>query len=158
MGVPKETIRRRLFEGVAHTIFFGVAHTILVRASMNGKVAFYDTWVFPFNGQCWEYPRTPIRSPETPGLGGVGTRRPEADKWQDRSARGNGAQLYGPRVSDFLSHRIVKSSISMIDGKLEFQCTRNGPQNPPFCPGSPQNTFISFLRYLKTIFSQFSFP
>ena len=25
---------------------------------------------------------------------------------------------------------------------LEFQCTRNGPQNLPFCPGSLQDTFV----------------
>ena len=29
-----------------------------------------------------------------------------------------------------------------FDGKLTFQCNRNGPQNPPFCPGSLQDTFI----------------
>ena len=44
----------------------------------------------------------------------------------------NGAQLYGPRVSNFLSHRIVKSLTFRIYGKLKFQCTRNGPRNPPF--------------------------
>ena len=64
--------------------------------------------------------------------------------WQDRSVRKNGAQLYGPRVSSFLSHRIVKSLTFMIFGKLEFQCTRNGFRNPPFCPGSIQDTFIMF--------------
>ena len=42
----------------------------------------------------------------------------------------NGAQLYGPRVSNFLSHRIVKSLICMNFGKFEFQCTRDGPQIP----------------------------
>ena len=31
----------------------------------------------------------------------------------------------------------------------ECQCTGNDPQNLPFCPGTPQNTFI-FLRYFKT--------
>ena len=61
------------------------------------------------------------------------------------------------RVSNFLSHRIVKSLSSMIFGKLGFQCTRNGSQNPPFCPGSPQNTFI-FLRYFKTKFVQIHSP
>jgi hypothetical protein len=64
--------------------------------------------------------------------------------WQDRSERKNGAQLYGPRVSNFLSHRIVKSLMFMISGKFKFQCTRNGSQNPPFCPGSIQDTFITF--------------
>ena len=27
---------------------------------------------------------------------------------------------------------------------LEFQCTRNGPQNLPFCPGSLQDTFMIY--------------
>ena len=31
---------------------------------------------------------------------------------------------------------------STVVGKLESQCTRNGPQTPPFCPGSLQDTFI----------------
>ena len=64
--------------------------------------------------------------------------------WRDRNERKNGAQLYGPRVSNFLSHRIVNSLIVMIFGKLEFQCTRNDPQNPPYCPGSLQDTFIIY--------------
>ena len=29
----------------------------------------------------------------------------------------------------------------MISGKLSFQCTRNGPQNLPYCPRPIQNTF-----------------
>ena len=28
--------------------------------------------------------------------------------------------------------------------KLTFQCSRNDPQNPPFCPGSLQDTFIIY--------------
>ena len=32
----------------------------------------------------------------------------------------------------------------MISGKLTFQCTRNGPQNLPYCPGSIQDTFIIY--------------
>ena len=35
-----------------------------------------------------------------------------------------------------------------IDGKLTFRCTRNGPQNPPFCPGSLQDTFIIYSSIL----------
>ena len=45
-----------------------------------------------------------------------------------------------------------KVHFSTFDGKLESQCTRNGPKNPPFCPGSLQNTFIVFPRYLTTRF------
>ena len=37
-----------------------------------------------------------------------------------------------------------KVHFSTFSGKLTFQCTRNGPQNPPFCPGSPQDTFILY--------------
>ena len=62
--------------------------------------------------------------------------------WQDNSVRENGARLYGPRVSNFLSHRIAKSLICMISGNFKFQCTRNGNRNHQFCPGSPQNTFF----------------
>ena len=65
--------------------------------------------------------------------------------------RKNGAQLYGP---NFLSHRIVKSVTFRIYGKLKFQCTRNGPQNPPVCPWSPQDTFFIFPRYPTTRFPQ----
>ena len=38
-----------------------------------------------------------------------------------------------------------KSLTFRIYGKLEFQCTRNGTQNHPFCPGPIQDTFIIFL-------------
>ena len=51
-----------------------------------------------------------------------------------------------------------KVHLSTFDGKLEFQCNRNGSRNPPFCPGSPQNTFIICLRYFKTTFFKFMFP
>ena len=50
----------------------------------------------------------------------------------------------GSRVSNFLSHRIVKSLTFRIHGKLKCPCTRNGNQNHPFCPGSVQDTFIIF--------------
>ena len=80
---------------------------------------------------------------------GVLTRPKCAGKW--------GAQLYGPRVSNFLSHRIVQSSICMMLGKLEFQCTRNGPQNPPCCPGSPRNTFIIFSLIFQNHIFQIGF-
>ena len=44
---------------------------------------------------------------------------------------------------------------STFDGNLEFQCTRNGPQNPPFCPGSIQDTFIIIY---SSISHQHMFP
>ena len=37
-----------------------------------------------------------------------------------------------------------ESPLSTFDGKLTFQCTRNDPQNLPFCPGSLQDTFIIY--------------
>ena len=37
-----------------------------------------------------------------------------------------------------------KVHFSTFFGKLTFQCTRNCPQNPPFCPGSLQDTFIIY--------------
>ena len=45
-----------------------------------------------------------------------------------------------------------KVNFSTFSGKLTFQSTRNGPQNLPFCPGSLQDTFIIFPRYLTNIF------
>ena len=37
-----------------------------------------------------------------------------------------------------------KVQFSTFSGKLTFQCSRNGPQNPPFCPGSFQDTIIIY--------------
>ena len=45
-----------------------------------------------------------------------------------------------------------KVNFSTFSGQLTFQSTRNGPQNLPFCPGSLQDTFIIFSRYLTNIF------
>jgi hypothetical protein len=33
----------------------------------------------------------------------------------------------------------------MISGKLTFQCTEHGLQNPLYCPGSIQDTFIIYF-------------
>ena len=49
-----------------------------------------------------------------------------------------------------------KVHFSTFDGKLEFQCIRNGNQNHQFCPGSPQNTFIIFFDIKKPDVFQFS--
>ena len=46
-----------------------------------------------------------------------------------------------------------KVIFSTFSGKLTFQCTRNGAQNLPYCPGSLQDTFI-FLRYTTNIFPE----
>ena len=47
-----------------------------------------------------------------------------------------------------------KVHFSAFYGKLESQCTRNGPQNLPFCPGSPHNTFILFSSIFQNQVSQ----
>ena len=41
-----------------------------------------------------------------------------------------------------------KVDFSTFSGKLAFQCTRNGLQKPPFCPGSLQDTFIIYSSIL----------
>ena len=41
--------------------------------------------------------------------------------WQDRNEKKNGALLYGPWVSYFLSHQIVNFSTFRIYCKLTFQ-------------------------------------
>ena len=80
--------------------------------------------------------------------------------WPDRSVWENGAQLYGPRVFNFLSHRIVKSLTCRIYGKLKFQFTRNVYQNPPFCQGLSRTPLsfssISHHHSSPTIFSKTS--
>ena len=47
-----------------------------------------------------------------------------------------------------------KVHFSTFSGKLTFQSSRNGPQNPLFCPGSLQDTFIIY----SSISHQHIFP
>ena len=49
-----------------------------------------------------------------------------------------------------------KVNFSTFDGKLTFQCTRNGFQNHPFCPGSIQDTFIISSISHHQIFQKYS--
>ena len=93
-------------------------------------------------GKNWVFMKNLIYRPHM-AIEGVLTRQKCAEKWC--------ATLWA-RVANFLSHRIVKSLTFRIYGKLKFQCTRNGTQNPPFCPGSIQDTFIIFPPYLTTRF------
>ena len=46
-----------------------------------------------------------------------------------------------------------KIHFSTFACKLEFQCPRNGPQNPPYCPGSPEHLSYLFLDISPTYFS-----
>ena len=79
------------------------------------------------------------------GLGGVREERTEHTKLFSRTFAGSG--LTKRRASWF----------SWFSEILEFQCTRNGPQNLPFCPGSPQNTFILFSSIFQNQIFQMSF-
>ena len=56
--------------------------------------------------------------------------------------------------ADLVLHGIEKSTFQHFPVNWHFKvhCTRNGPQNLPFCPGSLQDTFIMFPRYLTNIF------
>ena len=52
------------------------------------------------------------------------------------------------------SYQTSGKSIFMIFGNIGIQCTRNGLQNLPFCPGSPHNTFILFSSIFQNQISQ----
>jgi len=71
--------------------------------------------------------------------------------WQDRNERKHIVQLCGPRVSYFLSHRIVTFFECMICGKLTFQCTRNGTQNFYIVQGLSGTPLLFSVRYLSNI-------
>ena len=63
----------------------------------------------------------------------------------DRTDRTKTAQQIVTRFG-LTWHREI--NFSTFSGKLTFQCTRNGPQNLPFCPGSLQDTFIIYSSIL----------
>ena len=71
-----------------------------------------------------------------------------------RGERTEHTQLFSRTFAGFGITCGQKVNFSTFSGKLELQCTRNGPQNPPFCPGSIKDTFIIFPRYLTNIFSK----
>jgi len=51
-----------------------------------------------------------------------------------------------------------KVNFSTFSGKQTFQCSRNCPQNHPFCPGSLQDTFIIYSSISHQHFSNNIFP
>ena len=53
-------------------------------------------------------------------------------------------RCYLQSFSRFGGTRCEKVHFSTFSGKLTFQCTRNGSRNPPFRPGSLQDTFIIY--------------
>jgi hypothetical protein len=73
--------------------------------------------------------------------------------WQDRSVRKNGAQLYGPWVSNFLSHRIVKSLTFRIVN-WNFNVLEMALKTLHFVQGLSRTPSLVFPRYLTTRFSK----
>ena len=61
-----------------------------------------------------------------------------------RGERTEHTQLFSRTLAGFGLTWNQKVHFSTFDGKLKLQCTRNGSQNPPFCPGSLQDTFIMY--------------
>ena len=61
-----------------------------------------------------------------------------------RGERTKHTQLFRRTLAGFGLTWHQKVHVSTFDGKLELQCTRNGPQNPPFCPGSIQDIFSPY--------------
>ena len=61
-----------------------------------------------------------------------------------REDRMNHTYLFGRSFTGFGLTRHQKVNFSTFDGRLKFQCTRNGIQNLPHCPGSIQDTFVTF--------------
>ena len=46
---------------------------------------------------------------------------------------------------DLVLHGIRKSTFQPLTVNWNLNCTRNGSQNPPFCPGSPEHLYYFFL-------------
>ena len=61
-----------------------------------------------------------------------------------REERTEHAQLFSRTLARSGLIGRQKVHFSTFDSKLELQCTRNGPQNHPYCPGSLQDTFIIY--------------
>ena len=61
-----------------------------------------------------------------------------------RGERTDHTQLFSRTLAGFCLTGRQKVQFSTFDSKLEFQCTRSGSQNPPYCPGSLQDTLIIY--------------
>ena len=72
-----------------------------------------------------------------------------------REERTEHAQLFSRTLAGIGPTWHQKVHFSIFDGKLEPQCTRNGPQNPPYCPGSIQDTFIIYSSISHQHFSEY---
>ena len=63
---------------------------------------------------------------------------------RSRGVRGERTKTFRRTLAGFGRTWNQKVHFSTFDGKLKLQCTRNGSQNPPYCPGSLQDTFIIY--------------
>ena len=61
-----------------------------------------------------------------------------------REERTDHTQLFRRTLAGFGLTWHRKVHFSTFSGHVTFQCTRNGIQNHPFCPGSLQDTFIIY--------------
>jgi hypothetical protein len=61
-----------------------------------------------------------------------------------RGVRGDHTKTFRRTLAGFGLTGRQKVNSSTFDCKLELQCARNGNQNPPYCPGSLQDTFIIY--------------
>ena len=71
-----------------------------------------------------------------------------ARSWGVRGERTEHTKIFSRTLAGFGLTCGQKVHFSTFDGKLDLQCIRNGPQNPPFCPGSLQDTFIIYSSIL----------
>ena len=63
---------------------------------------------------------------------------------RSRGVQGDGTDRTKTQAQIFSRFGLTWHQKVHFSGILEFQCTRNGPQNLPFCPGSLQDTFIIY--------------
>ena len=63
---------------------------------------------------------------------------------RSRGVQGDGTDRTKTQAQNFTRFGLAWHQKVHFSEILEFQCTRNGPQNLPFCPGSLQDTFIIY--------------
>ena len=71
-----------------------------------------------------------------------------------REERTEHTQLFSRTLVGFGSTWHQKVHFSTFDGKLELQCTRNGPQNLHFVHGLSRAPLLFIPRYLTNIFPE----
>ena len=63
---------------------------------------------------------------------------------RSRGVQGDGTDRTKTQAQIFTRFGLTWHQKAHFSEILEFQCTRNGSQNLPFCPGSLQDTFIIY--------------